>query len=172
MQRAGVLLIADEIQTGCGRTGAFTMCGEQGVQPDLLCLGKGLAGGIPVGVTAVSGAFIGAITRGSHTSTFGGNPVADSGCPGLFEVITDTLLSAVRANGAWFRQELEALAGSARGRGCMLGIPAGDRRGRGAERAAAGGRHCHSGGKDVVRFLPPLTIARSELALALEVLGT
>lgn len=168
----GVLLIADEIQTGCGRTGAFTVCGEQGVEPDLMCLGKGLAGGIPVGVTAVSGAFIEALTRGSHTSTFGGNPVAAAGVLAVLEVLTDALLGDVRANGTWFREQLGELAGSARGRGCMLGVSAGDRRDAVLKGLQQAGVIAIPAGKDVVRILPPLTIQRTELALALDALGT
>ena len=168
----GVLLIADEIQTGCGRTGAFTACGAERIEPDILCLGKGLAGGIPVGVAAVVGAHSGAIARGSHTSTFGGNPLAAAGVLATLSILTDDLLAAVRETGAWFRSELAAVCGSARGAGFMLGVPAGPHRDAILKALQQAGIIAIPAGPDVVRFLPPLTAGRGDLMLALDALGT
>jgi len=86
---AGVLLIVDEIQTGCGRTGRFLAMEHEAVSPDIVCLGKGLAGGIPVGATAVTPAVAARVPRGIHTSTFGGNPLACAGALAVLALLTD-----------------------------------------------------------------------------------
>ena len=170
--RKGVLLIADEIQTGCGRTGSFTVCGAQDVAPDILCLGKGLAGGIPVGVAAVSGVHAGAITRGSHTSTFGGNPLAAAGVLAVLSQLTDAVLAAVQEQGLWLRGELGRFSTDTRGRGFMLGFAApGERdamlKGLQEQRVIA-----IPAGTDVVRLLPPLIAQRADLQLVVDALKT
>ena len=168
----GVLLIADEIQTGCGRTGTFTVCESENVQPDMLCLGKGLAGGIPVGVAAVAGEHASAIARGSHTSPFGGNPLAAAGVLAVLSIVNDDLLARVRESGAWFKSETGAIASSARGRGFMLGAPAGKNRDAVLKGLQQAGVLAIPAGKDVVRFLPALTAQQHELELALDALRT
>jgi LysW-gamma-L-lysine/LysW-L-ornithine aminotransferase len=168
----GVLLVVDEIQTGCGRTGHFTVCDTQGVAPDILCLGKGLGGGMPVGVTAVASQHAASISRGSHTSTFGGNPLAAACVLAVLSTITDELLTSVRAQSDWFRAELAAIAGAVRGRGYMLGVPAGARRDTVLKALQQAGVIAIPAGKDVVRFLPALTAERGHLELALDALRT
>lgn len=159
----GVLLIVDEIQTGGGRTGWFTECERQGVEPDILCMGKGLAGGFPVGIAAVSPAVAARLPRGLHTSTFGGNPVAAAGVLAGLSLLTAERLAHVREVGARFVAAVQAAAGPAivavRGRGLMVGVQV-----RAAQRDAALKALQKErvlaipAGEDVVRFLPAITI--------------
>lgn len=164
----GVLLIADEIQTGCGRTGRFTVCGAQDVAPDILCLGKGLAGGIPVGVAAVAGVHAGTITRGSHTSTFGGNPLAAAGVLAVLSQLTDEMLVAVQEEGAWMRTELGRFSTDVRGRGFMIGFAAPGGRDAMLKGLQERGVIAIPAGPDVVRLLPALIARRADLQRALD----
>ena len=106
----GILIIVDEIQTGAGRTGHFLAGELYGLKPDLLCLGKGLAGGIPIGVTIVIEEIARAIPLHLHTSTFGGNPLA---CAGILAVLNELsnpqVLQEVRALGDYFLKSLCSL---------------------------------------------------------------
>lgn len=170
--KKGVLLIADEIQSGCGRTGSFTVCGAQGVAPDIICLGKGLAGGIPVGVAAVAGAHAAAITRGSHTSTFGGNPLAAAGALAVLSQLTDEVLAAVQAQGAWLRSELGRFSTDVRGRGFMLGFAAPGKRDAILKGLQEQNVIAIPAGPDVVRLLPALIAERADLQLAVDALET
>ncbi len=168
--RKGVLLIADEIQSGCGRTGTFTVCGAQRVAPDILCLGKGLAGGIPVGVAAVAGLHAPAITRGSHTSTFGGNPFAAAGVLAVLSQLTEQLLAAVQEQGTWLRGKLGRVSTDVRGRGFMLGFAAPGERDAILKGLQEQGVIAIPAGPDIVRLLPPLIAQRADLQLALDAL--
>jgi LysW-gamma-L-lysine/LysW-L-ornithine aminotransferase len=163
----GVLLIVDEIQTGCGRTGTFTVSEREGVEPDILCLGKGLAGGVPVGVIAVRPAIAQRLAKGVHTSTFGGNPLAAAGVLATLSVLTPELLSRVERLGG----ELMAALASAgcesvtgvRGRGLMIGVAVGGARdhilkGLQEQRILA-----IPAGDHVIRLLPALIVNREQL---------
>jgi LysW-gamma-L-lysine/LysW-L-ornithine aminotransferase len=165
-----VLLIADEIQTGCGRTGAFTMCEREGVAPDMLCLGKGLAGGIPVGVTAVTGDLAERLARGVHTSTFGGNPLAAAGVLATLSLLTPELLLAVAQSGARFRAALAALTHPAiaevRGSGLMIGVALRIPRDKVLKALQDERVLAIPAGSDTIRFLPPLTVEEHQLAPA------
>jgi acetylornithine aminotransferase len=94
--RAGALLVVDEIQTGIGRTGHWFACQHQGVLPDVLTLAKGLGGGLPIGACVALGAFGSGFAKGDHGSTFGGNPVSCAAALAVLEVIErDRLLAHV-----------------------------------------------------------------------------
>jgi acetylornithine/LysW-gamma-L-lysine aminotransferase len=163
---AGALLVADEIQTGCGRTGRFLAVEHEGVVPDITCLGKGLAGGVPVGATAVSPAVAAAIPRGMHTSTFGGGPLACAGALAVLGLLTDDLLANVRALGDRF---LHALRDSlpagvpVRGQGLMVGVEAGGRRDEMLKALQREAILAIPAGDDVVRFLPPYVVQAADL---------
>lgn len=165
-----VLLIADEIQTGCGRTGAFTMCEREGVAPDILCLGKGLAGGIPVGVTAVGRDIAARLARGLHTSTFGGNPLAAAGVLATLSLLTPELLTAVERSGARFASALSALSHPAiaevRGLGLMIGVALRIPRDKVLKALQEERVLAIPAGNDTIRFLPPLTVDEHQLATA------
>lgn len=170
-----VLLIVDEIQTGCGRTGTFTVSEREGVQPDILCLGKGLAGGIPVGVTAVCRDVADRLTRGVHTSTFGGNPLAAAGVLATLSVLTPELLARVGRLGAQFRAALAATGGSAitevRGEGLMIGVAVGRARDQFLKALQDDRVLAIPAGGDAIRFLPPLIVEEQQLAAAAAAFG-
>jgi acetylornithine/LysW-gamma-L-lysine aminotransferase len=163
---AGVLLIADEIQTGCGRTGRFLAVEHEQVSPDIVCLGKGLAGGIPVGATAVTGRVAAAIERGLHTSTFGGNPLACAGALAVLALLSPGLLSDVERLGDAFMVRLRDVLpppATVRGRGLMVGVSVQGRRDEALKALQREGILAAPAGSDVVRFLPPYVVTREDL---------
>ncbi|MBM4185981.1 MAG: aspartate aminotransferase family protein [Gemmatimonadetes bacterium] len=168
----GVLVILDEIQTGCGRTGTFTVAEREGIAPDLLCLGKGLAGGLPVGVAAMSAAVADRLTNGLHTSTFGGNPLVAAAVLATLATLEADLLARVAVLGAWFADRLAAMSGDeVRGRGLMIGAAVGPSRDRVLKALQERLVLAIPAGTDVVRFLPPLSVTAEQLATAVEAWG-
>src|SRR6185369_9914236 len=126
--RRKLLLILDEIQTGCGRTGRLFAHEHAGVTPDIMTLAKALGGGVPVGAMCTTEKIATAFAPGSHGSTFGGNPVACAAAVAAMGVLADPkLLAHVREIGTHFRRRLEELARrhptitQVRGEGLMLG---------------------------------------------------
>lgn len=171
---AGVLLIVDEIQTGCGRTGRFLALDHAQVRPDVVCLGKGLAGGIPVGATAVSESIAARIPRGIHTSTFGGNPLACAGALAVLGLLTEERLAEIGSRGARFIARLrEAVSRSTqvRGAGLMAGVVAGARRDDVLKALQRREVLAIPGGSDVVRFLPPFVASDEDLDRAAGLVG-
>ncbi len=173
--RRKILLIVDEIQTGVGRTGTF-LAGEQwGLKPDILCLGKGIAGGIPVGVTLVTKEIASKIPLHIHTSTFGGNPLA---CAGILAVLRELengkIFDNVKELGRYFLDQLKSIDNpkitEVRGLGLMIGMELEENatpvlRALQQERIIA-----IPAGSNIVRFLPPLIITKNELDKAISVL--
>lgn len=164
----GALLVLDEIQSGLGRAGYWLACEEAGVVPDIVCLGKGLAGGLPMGLVAWRSA-LGSIPRGSHGSTFGGNPlVCAAALATLHTLRDDGLLLAARERGAWLRGQLAArqadwpLVRTVRGRGLLIGL---ELRGRVTPVLRAlqeQGVLALPAGQTVLRLLPPLILQPAE----------
>ena len=106
----GCLLLADEIQTGVGRTGTFLAFESSGVRADALALAKGLGGGFPIGAMLCSAALESALPPGSHGSTFGGNPLASATALTVLQVIEeDDLMASVRSAGEYLDRQLTAL---------------------------------------------------------------
>ncbi|OYV97758.1 MAG: hypothetical protein B7Z68_02755 [Acidobacteria bacterium 21-70-11] len=147
----------------------------EAVAADIVCLGKGLAGGIPVGATVVTRAVGERLERGAHSSTFGGNPLALAGVRFILATLDAAVLEHVAATGEAFLAALRSVAhdlvAGARGRGLMLGLVVSDRRDdilRGLQKrkvlAVPAGSH-------VVRFLPPYTIESSHIERAVAALG-
>ena len=125
----GLLLIFDEVQCGVGRTGDWFAYQHFGVEPDIMTLAKGLGGGVPVGAMVASSALADGFQRGSHASTFGGNPLASRAALTVLEVIErDGLLENARRVGEYFRAKAQALCETTdgvievRGVGLMNGI--------------------------------------------------
>ena len=166
----GALLILDEVQTGCGRTGAFLAAEHAGVAADVVCLGKGLAGGIPVGATVVSPEVTAHITRSSHTSTFGGNPLALSGVLAVLGILDDALLARIAVLGQRLTASLLAidqpLVAAVRGLGLMVGVELRERRDEVLRELQARRVLAAPAGENVVRFLPPFTVDEAPLAEA------
>lgn len=172
---AGALLIYDEVQTGVGRTGDLFAYQGYGVTPDIMCLAKGLGGGIPIGAMLATEQVFCGFERGSHASTFGGNPLACAAASTVLEVIEeDGLLENVRARGAELVAGLREIAGrhevvvDVRGRGLMVGAQcAGDAAGKIATRCCEQGLLVNTAGGDTVRFVPPLVITSDDVSEAL-----
>ena len=168
-----LLLLADEVQTGVGRTGTFYCCEQYGVRPDVLTSAKGLGGGLPIGACLCTKELGDVMGRSAHGSTFGANPVV---CAGALEVIRrvsqPAFLDEVKEKGAYLRERLEKMKGVAqvRGMGMMLGVV--PEKGTSAALAAA----CVENGlliltaKSLLRLLPPLTITREEMDKGLAIL--
>ncbi len=163
----GALLIFDEVQTGFGRTGDLFAFEESGTIPDVLALGKGIAGGLAMGAT-VFGPLVGPMPPGSHGSTFGGNPLACAAARATLRVLQrDAIADHAAALGAHAHARLAPPASggqvrAVRGRGLMIGIEC---RGRVAPvRQALLERHVVTlaAGVNVLRLLPPLTITEVE----------
>jgi len=166
--RRKLLLILDEIQTGCGRTGRLFAHEHAGITPDIMTLAKALGGGVPVGAMCATEKIAAAFTPGSHGSTFGGNPVACAAAVAALGVLADPkLLAHVRDIGAHFRRRLDELATrfpmitQVRGEGLMLGVVL-DRPGAPVvQRCLADGLLINCTADRVLRFLPPLVIERA-----------
>jgi len=125
----GILLIFDEIQAGLGRTGRLWACEHWNTSPDILCLAKGIAGGVPMGATLVRPDILAAMNKGEHSSTFGGNPLAcAAGTAALKAITEDGLIENSEKMGKIFREGLEKLKEKhtmireIRGKGLMIGI--------------------------------------------------
>ena len=163
-RETGALLIADEVQTGVGRTGSFLACERLGIEPDLVTLAKGLGNGLPVGALLVGERAAAAIGPGDHGSTFGGNPVATAAACAVVEAIDDMLLANVRARGAQLLAGLTSLPAvvEARGAGLLLGATLDRPAGPVVDRCRALGVLVLSAGPDVLRLAPPLVLTPAE----------
>ncbi|MGH2729278.1 MAG: acetylornithine transaminase [Actinomycetota bacterium] len=176
---SGALLILDEIQTGLGRTGRWFAHNHYEVDPDVMCLAKGIAGGLPMGVCLASPDVAAAFSVGDHASTFGGGPVQCAASLAVLDVIkSDRLVERAAEAGARIMKELERIAASAhvRGRGLMIGVEFDRPVAR--DIAAAALEHgvlVNDATASVVRLTPPLVISDDEidesLAILEEVLG-
>ncbi len=170
--RTGSLMIVDEVQTGFGRTGRMFACEHDDVRPDLLCLGKAIAGGVPMGAVGI-GARVGELPRGSHGSTFGGNPLACAASLATLDVIeSEGLVRRSEELGAWLLDRLQSLDSphvrSVRGRGLMVGIECKQRVAPILRGLFARGVLALAAGPTVLRLLPPLMIPREELEQAVD----
>ncbi|MEK7668185.1 MAG: ornithine--oxo-acid transaminase [Gemmatimonadota bacterium] len=171
-----VLMVADEVQTGLGRTGKMFACQWENVKPDAMILGKALAGGMyPVSVFLATEAVMGVFKPGDHGSTFGGNPLGAAIARAALNVLVEEKL-ADRAQelGEWFMGELRKLDSphikDVRGKGLLVGVEmrveAGTARPY-CEALAERGILCKETHDQVVRFAPPLTVEKKDLEWAL-----
>lgn len=171
-RRHNVLLIADEIQTGLGRTGKFLACQHEAVVPDGLILGKALGGGImPVSMFLARRHIMDVFTPGDHGSTFGGNPLAAAiGLEALNILVEENLSEASATLGKYLLERLRALRSpliaDVRGRGLFVGIeinPAQARARRVCEELMHRGLLSKETHETVVRLAPPLVISRAQI---------
>ncbi|MBR5033132.1 MAG: acetylornithine/succinylornithine family transaminase [Treponema sp.] len=181
-RKAGAIVMADEVQTGIGRTGTFLASDFLGFKPEVVTLAKGIAGGIPMGACLFRGKAADVFVAGDHQSTFAGNPLAcAAGCV-VAETVSDlNFLDKVNKKGEYIRKTIASwnipFIKEVRGRGLMIGsqidssINPGDIKVRCLEE----GLCVTTAGSDVVRFLPPLNISDKEieegLAIFRRVLG-
>jgi len=175
---AGALLIADEVQTGVGRTGKFLAFEHDDVKADVVALAKGLAGGVPIGAMLCRSQLAEALPPGSHGSTFGGNPLASAAALAVLDALeTGGLLQIVPERGLELSRGLSSLAtrharlvATTRGRGLLQALVLRDEvdaRGVLGALQEAGVLVTIAGGQSL-RFSPPLVISSSELRSALE----
>jgi len=175
--RHHVLLIADEIQTGLGRTGRLLACDWEGVRPDAVALGKALSGGfLPVSAVLARREILGVFSPGDHGSTFGGNPVAAAVAREAVRVLFEEgLIENAERQGAYLMERLRRIESDhiaeVRGRGLLVGVELAPQAGgarRFVEALKDEGLLCKETHHTVIRFAPPLVITREELDWALE----
>ena len=166
-RQRGTLLILDEIQTGTGRTGRFLAAQAEGVEADIVCLGKGLGGGIPIGATVVREDVAARIGRSAHTSTFGGNPLACAGALAVLEILDSAMLRHVGEMGEYFLGSLRRIRSDriteVRGRGLMIGVAVWRDRDEILKALQRERILAIPAGTDVVRFLPPYIIEKAHI---------
>jgi 4-aminobutyrate aminotransferase len=181
-RKYGILLIADEIQSGFGRTGKMFACEHWGVEPDILCTAKGIASGMPLGAM-IARDDISTWTDSSHGSTYGGNPVACAAALATIELLEDGLVDHAAKVGAQLIDRLTALKGrhavigDVRGLGLMVGVEFADRQGapdgqlrnRVMQECFEKGLLLLSCGQSTLRFCPPLIVTEKEVAKAVEI---
>lgn len=168
-----VLTIADEVQTGVGRTGKFLAGDNFGKKADLTTLAKGLAGGVPIGVCLSGEKCARVLTPGTHGSTFGGNPISCAGgLAVLKKVNTPGFLDEVAAKGAYIREKLltSKEVKSVSGMGLMIGIELSSKKAGDIAKAALKKGLLLLTAKTKVRLLPPLTITYDEIDKGLAIL--
>ncbi|MBB6669744.1 ornithine--oxo-acid transaminase [Cohnella nanjingensis] len=172
----GVLFVADEIQTGFGRTGRRFACDREDVEPDMYVLGKALGGGVlPISAVAAGRDILGVFEPGSHGSTFGGNPLACAVAIAALNVVRDERLAErAEERGISLMRRLAALRhpviAEIRGRGLLIGIELTVPARPYCERLMAHGLLCKETHDNVIRLSPPLVIAEEELSFAFEAL--
>ena len=173
----GTVLITDEVQCGCGRTGTFLASQAAGVSPDIATLAKPLAAGLPIGATLVRSELSDVLQPGDHGSTFGGGPVALRGALVFLEELEEGgLLETVRTRGRQLASGLDelctaGLAEERRGKGLMQGLVLPGRAAKVQAALLERGVICCTATPDVLRLLPPYVITSEELARALIILG-
>lgn len=171
-QQTGALLLADEIQSGMGRTGEWCAYQHYGILPDVTTLAKPLGGGIPIGAMICTEEAARAFTPGTHGTTFGGGPLACAVAVAVIDTMRkDGLLAHIRQTGAYFLDRLKTLAAKhtaiadVRGLGLMLGVEL--REAEMAKQAAAAMFErriiLNRTSETVLRFLPPYIIERAEI---------
>jgi [amino-group carrier protein]-gamma-(L-lysyl/L-ornithyl)-L-glutamate aminotransferase len=163
----GALLIIDEVQTGFGRTGKMFACEHHDLQPDLLCLGKSIAGGLPMGAVLI-GQKVGDLSTGIHGSTFGGNPLAcAAGLAALRIQKEENLPERAAILGANLLETLKQIESpiirEVRGMGLMIGIELKQKAAPFIKALADRRILALSAGMNVIRLLPPLVIMQEEL---------
>lgn len=168
----GILFIMDEVQTGFGRTGTLFAC-EQFVEPDLLCVAKALAGGVPMGAVLCSEAV--KVPMKSHTSTFGGNPIACAAALATLDVIQKQgLAEKARTLGNYFMEGIKAIPSDkireVRGLGLMIGVELKEKAAAHVQALMEKGVIVLLAGANVIRLLPPLVITKEEIDQVLKAL--
>ncbi len=169
-----ILMIADEVQTGIGRTGKLLAAEHFGVKADITTLAKGLAGGVPIGACLACEKCSSVLTPGTHGSTFGGNPLA---CAGgnvvMTKVCSEGFLDEVSKKSEYIFSKLKNIKGvdSVSGLGLMIGITLTEKKAADVVKAALDKGLLLLTAKEKVRLLPPLTITYEEIDKGLDILA-
>ncbi len=172
-----ILLIFDEIQSGFGRTGKMWAGEHWNTAPDIMCLAKGIAGGVPMGATLVRSDILACMQKGEHSSTFGGNPLSCAAGIGAIQALTkDGLIENAAKMGKIFINELERLKEKhkiireVRGKGLMIGVELKfEVKDILLEGIQKGVLLLYSG-KNIIRLLPPLVITEEDITKVIEIL--
>jgi acetylornithine/N-succinyldiaminopimelate aminotransferase len=173
----GLLMIVDEVQTGMGRTGTLFACEQEGIEPDMITLAKALGNGLPIGALLASNRIAEAFVPGSHGSTFGGNPLATAaGIAALETILHEGILDNCREVGKYFLarlgelKEKSARIREVRGRGLIIAVeltvPGADFVLKCMEQGLL--INCTNG--NVLRFVPPLILTKTDVEKALAIL--
>ena len=172
-----ILLIFDEIQAGLGRTGRMWASEHWNTIPDIMCLAKGIAGGVPMGVTLVRPDILSCISKGEHSSTFGGNPLSCAAGTATIQALTqDGLIENADKLGKKFREGLEALKAKhqiireIRGKGLMIGIELKFEVKDILMDGIKNGVLLLYSGRNILRLLPPLVFTEEDITKVLETL--
>ncbi len=175
----GILLIFDEIQAGLGRTGRLWACDHWDTVPDILCLAKGIAGGVPMGATLVRPDILAAMNKGEHSSTFGGNPIScAAGIAALKAITKDGLVENSEKMGRIFMEGLERLKEKhsvireIRGKGLMIGIEMKFEVRNILMGLIEEGVLMLYSGRNILRILPPLVISENDIIKVLHALDS
>jgi 4-aminobutyrate aminotransferase len=175
-RRHGILLVADEIQTGFGRTGKMFACEHWGIVPDILCVAKGIASGLPLGAM-IARDDISTWKPGNHGSTFGGNPVACAAALATIDLIENRLMANAAEVGNYLKERLTQLKDKhpairdVRGMGLMVGVELteAELRNRVVRSAFENGLLLLGCGESAIRFCPPLIVSKKEVDIAVEI---
>jgi 4-aminobutyrate aminotransferase len=184
-QDFGILYVADEIQTGMGRTGRMLACGHFGIDPDVFTLAKGIASGMPLGAMVAREDIMDWVP-GSHASTFGGNPVSCKAAMATIDLLEGGLIQNAADTGAYLKsgllelQKSHRLIGDVRGVGLMVAIElvtdrekkskAVEERNRAVDLAFHKGLLLLGCGENSIRFIPALTVTKEEIDRSLSIL--
>lgn len=173
----GIVLIFDEVQTGFGRTGRMWASEHWGVTPDIMCVAKAMAAGIPIGATIARDDIMDSLGVGEHSSTFGGNPIACAAARATIDVLLEeNLVERAHELGEFFKglllkiQHDLRIVREIRGLGLMIGLESRFDVHNVLMKALERGIILLYSGRNVLRFLPPLVIERSQLMTVAEVL--
>ncbi len=176
-RKAGAIVMADEVQTGMGRTGTLLASEQLGFNPEVVTLAKGIAGGVPMGACLYRGKAADVFAAGDHQSTFGGNPLACSAAQVVLNTInTPDFLSAVREKGAYICKTIAGWGASCvsdvRGLGLMIGVDIKEpvKAVDVETKLLAAGLTTSTAGKNTLRIVPPLNISQAEIDEGLRIL--
>jgi len=172
-----ILLIFDEIQSGLGRTGSMWAADHWKTVPDIMCVAKGIAGGVPMGVTLVRPDILSVMKKGEHSSTFGGNPLSCAAGTATIQALTqDGLIQNAKDMGQKFQRELDELKSrhkiirEVRGKGLMIGVELKFEVKDILMEGIKNGLLLLYSGRNILRFLPPLVISEEDITKTLKIL--
>jgi len=172
-----ILLIFDEIQSGLGRTGSMWAADHWKTVPDVMCIAKGIAGGVPMGVTLVRPDILSVMKKGEHSSTFGGNPLSCAAGTATIQALTqDGLIENAKDMGQKFQQGLAELKSrhkiirEVRGKGLMIGVELKFEVKDILMEGIKNGLLLLYSGRNILRFLPPLVISEDDITKTLKIL--
>ena len=174
-RRAGAIVIADEVQTGMGRTGSLLASEQLQFNPDVVTLAKGIAGGVPMGAILFRGKANGVFKAGDHQSTFGGNPLACAAARVVLKTLkSPDFLAKVTEKGEYIRSTVKSwnipIVQDVRGLGLMIGIQV-EKDPVAIEKACLEkGLLFSTAGTNTLRLVPPLNISKKEIEQGLEIL--